>query len=130
MLPNNWKLYFENVKDTYHASLLHLFFTTFRINRLSQHGGVVVEPERRQPRQLLVHRQRSRPSTTTPRMGMRSESEDFTLQDPSLLDNADEFGDGCHAADPHGVPELRAAADPERARGAADAAQGPAARPR
>ena len=20
MLPNNWKLYFENVKDTYHAS--------------------------------------------------------------------------------------------------------------
>src|SRR5213592_4159978 len=24
-LPNNWKLYFENVKDTYHASLLHAF---------------------------------------------------------------------------------------------------------
>ena len=24
MLPNNWKLYFENVKDTYHASILHL----------------------------------------------------------------------------------------------------------
>ncbi len=35
-LPNNWKLYFENVKDTYHASLLHTFFTTFKINRLSQ----------------------------------------------------------------------------------------------
>jgi len=30
-LPNNWKLYVENVKDTYHASLLHLFFGTFRI---------------------------------------------------------------------------------------------------
>jgi phenylpropionate dioxygenase-like ring-hydroxylating dioxygenase large terminal subunit len=28
-LPNNWKLYSENVRDTYHASLLHLFFTTF-----------------------------------------------------------------------------------------------------
>ena len=25
-LPNNWKLYVENVKDTYHASLLHTFF--------------------------------------------------------------------------------------------------------
>ena len=35
-LPNNWKLYVENVKDTYHASLLHLFFTTFRITRLSR----------------------------------------------------------------------------------------------
>jgi len=28
-LPNNWKLYTENVRDSYHASLLHLFFTTF-----------------------------------------------------------------------------------------------------
>ena len=35
-LPNNWKLYVENVKDTYHASLLHLFFGTFRITRLTQ----------------------------------------------------------------------------------------------
>src|SRR5207247_4598575 len=30
-LPNNWKLYLENVKDTYHASLLHNFFTTLRL---------------------------------------------------------------------------------------------------
>ena len=41
-LPNNWKLYFENVRDTYHASLLHLFFATFRITRLSSGGGVLV----------------------------------------------------------------------------------------
>src|SRR6267143_1219769 len=40
-LPSNWKLYFENVKDTYHASLLHLFFSTFRLNRLEQKGGVI-----------------------------------------------------------------------------------------
>ena len=24
VLPNNWKLYMDNTKDTYHASLLHL----------------------------------------------------------------------------------------------------------
>src|SRR5690606_26021399 len=42
-LPNNWKLYVENVKDSYHASLLHLFFTTFEINRLSQKGGIIVD---------------------------------------------------------------------------------------
>ena len=42
MLPSNWKLYMENVKDTYHASLLHTFFTTFRLNRLSQKGGLVI----------------------------------------------------------------------------------------
>ena len=44
-LPNNWKLYMENVKDTYHASLLHLFFATFRITRLTQAGGVLVSPD-------------------------------------------------------------------------------------
>ena len=41
-LPNNWKLYVENVRDTYHASLLHLFFATFRITRLQSGGGVLV----------------------------------------------------------------------------------------
>ena len=41
-LPSNWKLYMENVKDSYHASLLHTFFTTFRLNRLSQKGAIVV----------------------------------------------------------------------------------------
>ena len=44
-LPNNWKLYVENVKDTYHASLLHTFFATFRITRLTQGGGVLVSPD-------------------------------------------------------------------------------------
>ena len=51
-LPNNWKLYVENVKDSYHASLLHLFFTTFELNRLSQKGGVIVDETRRPPREL------------------------------------------------------------------------------
>ena len=44
-LPNNWKLYVENVKDTYHASLLHTFLTTFRISRLTQGGGVLVSAD-------------------------------------------------------------------------------------
>ena len=43
VLPNNWKLYFENTKDTYHASILHSFLTTFRINRLSQPGGINID---------------------------------------------------------------------------------------
>src|SRR5262247_1520000 len=45
VLPNNWKLYMDNVKDTYHASLLHVFFTRFRINRLTQEGGVFVSQD-------------------------------------------------------------------------------------
>src|SRR5215471_12254581 len=45
VLPNNWKLYFENVKDTYHASILHLFFTTFEINRLTMPGGIYINQD-------------------------------------------------------------------------------------
>jgi anthranilate 1,2-dioxygenase large subunit/terephthalate 1,2-dioxygenase oxygenase component alpha subunit len=44
VLPNNWKIYAENARDSYHASLLHLFFATFKLNRLSQGGGLVVSP--------------------------------------------------------------------------------------
>jgi phenylpropionate dioxygenase-like ring-hydroxylating dioxygenase large terminal subunit len=42
VLPNNWKLYAENVRDSYHASLLHSFFATFGLNRLSMDGAVEV----------------------------------------------------------------------------------------
>ncbi len=94
-LHNNWKLYFENVKDTYHASLLHTFFTTFRINRLSQKGGMLVSPDGGNHASFSF----VDPSSTDKdyaAMGIRSENEGFTLKDNSLLDNADEFGDGCH----------------------------------
>src|SRR5258706_9626775 len=40
MMDNNWKLYAENTRDTYHPSLLHAFFATFKLNRLSAEGGV------------------------------------------------------------------------------------------
>ncbi len=46
VLPNNWKMYAENMRDSFHASLLHLFFATFKINRLSQGGGLIVSPNR------------------------------------------------------------------------------------
>lgn len=32
---SNWKLYYENVKDGYHATLLHLFHNTFNIGRVN-----------------------------------------------------------------------------------------------
>jgi phenylpropionate dioxygenase-like ring-hydroxylating dioxygenase large terminal subunit len=39
-MPNNWKLYMENVRDSYHASLLHMFQAAFGINRLTMDGGI------------------------------------------------------------------------------------------
>src|SRR5436190_1309978 len=93
VLPNNWKLYMDNVKDTYHASLLHLFFTRFRINRLTQKGGVFVS-------QSGAHH-----CTYTEMVedkgdayeagGMRSAGghHDFRLEAPELLEQVDELGD-------------------------------------
>jgi len=36
VIESNWKLYMENLKDPYHASLLHVFFATFGLFRFDQ----------------------------------------------------------------------------------------------
>jgi len=94
VLPNNWKLYCENVKDTYHASLLHAFFGTFRITRLTQGGGVMVSPDGGHHTSTTTDRVDDRANTAYRDQGIRSEHEGYRLADPSLLDGIDEFGDG------------------------------------
>ena len=89
-LPNNWKLYMENVRDTYHASLLHLFFTTFRITRLSQGGGVLVSENG------VAHASATRgapPQHDTSYAGIRSDDQAFHLSDPTFMNGRNEFGD-------------------------------------
>jgi anthranilate 1,2-dioxygenase large subunit/terephthalate 1,2-dioxygenase oxygenase component alpha subunit len=93
-LPNNWKLYVENVKDTYHASLLHLFFGTFRITRLTQGGGVLVSPDGGHHASYTIDKADDRSSTAYREQNIRTEKRDYKLADPSLLDTVDEFGDG------------------------------------
>jgi anthranilate 1,2-dioxygenase large subunit/terephthalate 1,2-dioxygenase oxygenase component alpha subunit len=93
-LPNNWKLYVENVKDTYHASLLHAFFGTFRITRLTQGGGVLVSADGGHHTSTTMDRADDQTSTAYRDQGIRSESQTYRLADPSLLDGVDEFGDG------------------------------------
>jgi anthranilate 1,2-dioxygenase large subunit/terephthalate 1,2-dioxygenase oxygenase component alpha subunit len=93
-LPNNWKLYVENVKDTYHASLLHLFFGTFRITRLTQGGGVLVSPDGGSHSSYTINKADDAQSTAYRDQGIRTEKQDYKLADPSLLDTVDEFKDG------------------------------------
>jgi anthranilate 1,2-dioxygenase large subunit/terephthalate 1,2-dioxygenase oxygenase component alpha subunit len=94
-LHNNWKLYVENVKDSYHASLLHLFFTTFRLNRLSQKGGIVVdESGGNHISYSMIDRAAAAADADYGAASLRSNDEGFRLRDPSILDSVDEFGDG------------------------------------
>jgi phenylpropionate dioxygenase-like ring-hydroxylating dioxygenase large terminal subunit len=92
-LPNNWKLYMENVKDTYHASLLHLFFATFRITRLTQGGGVLVSPDGAHHASYTIGSTDVAGAEAFREKDLRSERDDFKLADPSLLDPVLEFGD-------------------------------------
>jgi anthranilate 1,2-dioxygenase large subunit/terephthalate 1,2-dioxygenase oxygenase component alpha subunit len=92
-LPNNWKLYVENVKDTYHASLLHLFFSTFRITRLTQGGGVLVSADGAHHASYTIDKADDAQSSAYRDQGIRSENRDYKLADPSLLDTVAEFGD-------------------------------------
>jgi len=92
VLPNNWKLYMDNVKDTYHASLLHLFFTRFRINRLTQGGGVFVSADG--AHHCTYTEMVEDKGDAYEKDGMRSAgSQKFQLQAPEILDQTDEFGD-------------------------------------
>ena len=93
MLPNNWKLYLDNVKDTYHASLLHLFFTTFRINRLSQDGGVIVGGDGGNHVSFTLRGTGTR-GEEYEQAGVRSARDGYRLEAPELLEAVDELGDG------------------------------------
>jgi phenylpropionate dioxygenase-like ring-hydroxylating dioxygenase large terminal subunit len=92
VLPNNWKLYFENTKDTYHASILHTFLTTFRINRLSMPGGIHIDDSGRH------HFSQAKldydaEDADYRREGLHSDT-DLRLADPSVVESVDEYGDG------------------------------------
>ena len=91
-LPNNWKLYMENVKDSYHASILHLFFTTFELNRLSQTGGIIVDPTGGHHVSFSAIDASSATDNEYAEQNIRSDS-DFKLADPTLLQSFKEFPD-------------------------------------
>ena len=93
ILPNNWKMYICNVRDPYHASLLHLFFTTFRLNRLSAEGGIVID-ETGGHHVSYSKMATDRASGDYDTADLRARHEGFRLADPSQIAGRDEFGDG------------------------------------
>ena len=92
-LPNNWKLYFENVKDSYHASLLHMFFTTFELNRLSQKGGVIVDESGGHHVSFSMI-DAAAADASYKEQGLRSDAGQYRLKDASVLAGFEEYGDG------------------------------------
>jgi anthranilate 1,2-dioxygenase large subunit len=93
VLPNNWKLYMENVKDSYHASILHTFFTTFEINRLSQKGAIIVDQSGGHHVSYSQIDRTAGSDGEYAKQNIRSAKE-YRLADPSLLQSFEEYPDG------------------------------------
>src|SRR5262249_20899241 len=84
----NWKLMFENIKDPYHASLLHVFLVTFGLFRADQPSAVEMDESGRHSVLGCMRGGRKPSAGTTER---RSFTADRELADPRLLDPVREF---------------------------------------
>ena len=87
-IPSNWKLMFENIKDPYHASLLHVFLVTFGLFRLDQQSAVEMDDTGRHA--VLVSRKGAQEANDATAQ-MRAFKANFALRDPRLLDPVREF---------------------------------------
>ena len=87
-IPSNWKLMMENIKDPYHASLLHVFLISFGLFRADQESSMEMDETGRHA-VLVSRRAESEDKAATGQM--RSFRERFTLQDPRLIDPVREF---------------------------------------
>ena len=82
-------------KDSYHASLLHLFFTTFELNKLSQKGGVIVDDETggHHVSYSMIDLAAEKDASYK-EQALRSDSDRYRLKDPSVLAGFQEYDDG------------------------------------
>lgn len=92
-IHNNWKLYAENIRDSYHATLLHTFYTSFKVNRLDMDGGILLSDDKRH------HISYAKKATLNEaeeykQAEVHSAKYDNSLEGPTLLSAWDEFDDG------------------------------------
>jgi len=88
LIPGNWKLLFENIKDPYHATLLHVFLVTFGLFRADQQAEVKMDPYGRHGLLISSKGEQRHSSQTSDMENLR---EDFKLKDPRLLDPVREY---------------------------------------
>jgi anthranilate 1,2-dioxygenase large subunit/terephthalate 1,2-dioxygenase oxygenase component alpha subunit len=92
-MPNNWKLYMENVRDSYHASILHMFQATFRLNRLSMKGGIKMSHGGWHHISYSIA-EADREESEYDSKKLRAVKDGYTLADPSLVKGWREFDCG------------------------------------
>jgi anthranilate 1,2-dioxygenase large subunit len=83
---SNWKLYLENVKDPYHASLLHLFHTTFNIFRVGMKAHCATDEGHGMHSIIMaIKEDQGETSAAYKDQKIRSFDSGFQLEDDSIL---------------------------------------------
>ncbi|MFY0635882.1 MAG: FAD-dependent oxidoreductase [Vannielia sp.] len=88
-LMGNWKLYPENLKDPYHATLLHTFLVTFGLLVAGNKSAMIVDPRGRHS--TMASAKSDNAVSEENKAEMRAYRDGLTLEDPRLMDFIPEF---------------------------------------
>ena len=106
-VAGNWKHYNDNLRDTYHASLLHEFFVTYGVDRATQKGGVRMDERHRHNMNYAYAASDTQDEARAAYHGTSGVALDkLRLEDPALLRYTPEFSDGMNLAAPCFFPNV------------------------
>jgi anthranilate 1,2-dioxygenase large subunit len=89
-LPGNWKLYHENLKDPYHATLLHTFLVTFGLLVAGNKSLMLADSTGRHG-VMASAKSDGRAVSSDAKKEMRAYREGMELADPRFMKFIDEF---------------------------------------
>ena len=84
-LPGNWKLYHENLKDPYHATLLHTFLVTFGLLVVGNRSLMLADKSGRHG-VMASAKSDAKTLSGDAKKEMRSYKEGLTLHEPRFMD--------------------------------------------
>lgn len=89
-LPGNWKLYHENLRDPYHATLLHTFLVTFGLLSPGNRSLMLMDKRGRHGYMASAKSDAKNMSSDT-KKEMRAYKEGMTLKETRFMDFIEEF---------------------------------------
>jgi anthranilate 1,2-dioxygenase large subunit len=89
-LPGNWKLYHENLKDPYHATLLHTFLVTFGLLVAGNRSLMLTDKTGRHG-VMASAKSDAKAVSSEAKKEMRAYKEGMTLREPRFMDFVGEF---------------------------------------
>ncbi len=87
-IPGNWKMYHENLKDPYHATLLHTYLVSFNLMIAGQKSAMLADKTGRHGAMCSAKGDIQGKIDTSQ---MRAYRSDMRLQDPRIVDFIPEF---------------------------------------